>query len=36
MDADGILLVHPKIADKDLKTVAMPIYEALCGVTKFP
>jgi len=33
MDADGILLVHPKIAGKDLKTVAMPIYEALQAAT---
>ena len=33
MDSAGMLLVHPKLAGKDLKTVAMPIYDALQAAT---
>jgi signal transduction histidine kinase len=33
MDAQGILLVHPKLTGKDLKTVAQPIYDALQAAT---
>ena len=33
MDTEGMLLVHPKLAGKDLKTVAMPIYDALQAAT---
>ena len=33
MDATGKLLVHPKLADKDLKEVAKPIYDALQAAT---
>lgn len=29
MEKDGMLLVHPSLAGKDLKTEAMAIYEAL-------
>lgn len=33
MDANGMLLVHPKLAGKDLKEVAKPIYDALQAAT---
>lgn len=33
MDANGTLIVHPKLTGKDLKEVAMPIYEALQAAT---
>ncbi len=33
MDTNGTLLVHPKLTGKDLKEVAMPIYEALQAAT---
>lgn len=33
MDATGKLLVHPKLAGKDLKEVAKPIYDALQAAT---
>lgn len=33
MDAEGMLIVHPKLAGKDLKEVAKPIYDALQAAT---
>ena len=33
MEASGMLLVHPKLAGKDLKEVAKPIYDALQAAT---
>ena len=33
MDGTGKLLVHPKLAGKDLKEVAKPIYDALQAAT---
>ena len=33
MDVTGNLLVHPKLAGKDLKEVAKPIYDALQAAT---
>ena len=33
MQADGKLLVHPKLAGQDLKEKAMPIYQALQPAT---
>ena len=33
MEAKGMLLVHPKLAGKDLKEVAKPIYDALQAAT---
>lgn len=33
MEANGMLLVHPKLPGKDLKEVAKPIYDALQAAT---
>ncbi|MBM9535647.1 hypothetical protein JWG43_01015 [Desulfobulbus alkaliphilus] len=34
MEADGLLIVHPTLAEKDLKVEGMPIYEAIMAATE--
>jgi hypothetical protein len=33
MEADGLLIVHPTLAEKDLKVEGMPVYEAIMAAT---
>jgi hypothetical protein len=33
MEADGLLIVHPTLAEKDLKVEGMAIYEAIMAAT---